>query len=58
METEATLITGSGSQTGYTRWGDYSSMRVDPSDDCTFLVRERILSGYFELGLVHAHRFL
>jgi len=33
-------------------------MRVDPSDDCTFLVRERTLSRYFELGLVHAHRFL
>src|SRR5579864_699429 len=36
MESEATLFTGSGSQTGYNRWGDYSSMRIDPSDDCTF----------------------
>lgn len=36
METEATIKSGSGSQTGYTRWGDYSSMRIDPSDDCTF----------------------
>jgi hypothetical protein len=36
MESEATLMTGSGSQTGYTRWGDYTSMRIDPSDDCTF----------------------
>ena len=35
METEASLMNGSGSQTGYTRWGDYSSMRIDPSDDCT-----------------------
>ena len=35
MESEATIISGSGSQTGYTRWGDYSSMRIDPSDDCT-----------------------
>jgi hypothetical protein len=36
METEGVIINGSGSQTGYTRWGDYSSMRIDPSDDCTF----------------------
>jgi hypothetical protein len=26
-----------GSETGpYSRWGDYSSMTLDPSDDCTF----------------------
>jgi hypothetical protein len=37
LETEAVVITGSGSQTyGLTRWGDYSSMTVDPVDDCTF----------------------
>jgi hypothetical protein len=33
---EATLIAGAGSQTGYDRWGDYSMMSVDPTDDCTF----------------------
>jgi hypothetical protein len=34
---ETTLHTGPGSQTGgLTRWGDYSEMSVDPSDDCTF----------------------
>ena len=34
---EATVITGGGSQTGgLSRWGDYSAMSVDPSDDCTF----------------------
>jgi hypothetical protein len=32
---EATLISGTGSQTSYTRWGDYSSMTVDV-DGCTF----------------------
>jgi hypothetical protein len=36
MESEATIKAGAGSQTGYSRWGDYSSMRIDPSDDCTF----------------------
>jgi hypothetical protein len=33
---EAVLIDGSGSQTGSSRWGDYTSMNVDPADDCTF----------------------
>lgn len=35
---EGTLINGGGSQTGsnLSRWGDYSSMNIDPSDDCTF----------------------
>ena len=32
---EATLIAGTGSQTNYTRWGDYSAMVLDP-DGCTF----------------------
>jgi hypothetical protein len=33
---ESTLINGGGSQTAYDRWGDYSSLTVDPVDDCTF----------------------
>ncbi|HMA33729.1 MAG TPA: hypothetical protein VKY74_04545, partial [Chloroflexia bacterium] len=34
---EATLMAGSGSQTGTAnRWGDYSDLTVDPTDDCTF----------------------
>ncbi len=34
---ETTIIAGSGSQTGSaSRWGDYASMSVDPTDDCTF----------------------
>ena len=33
---EAVLIDGTGSQTGTHRWGDYTSMNVDPVDDCTF----------------------
>ncbi len=37
MEAEAVIIDGTGSQTsGLSRWGDYSSMSVDPLDDCTF----------------------
>ena len=34
---EGTIIAGSGVQTTTnSRWGDYSSMNVDPTDDCTF----------------------
>jgi hypothetical protein len=33
---EATAFDGTGSQTGTERWGDYSSMSVDPRDGCTF----------------------
>jgi Protein of unknown function (DUF1573)/Abnormal spindle-like microcephaly-assoc'd, ASPM-SPD-2-Hydin len=38
METEDTIVQGAGSQVGsYAyRWGDYTAMQVDPSDDCTF----------------------
>jgi hypothetical protein len=34
---EGTMVNGAGSQTGGgNRWGDYSSMNIDPLDDCTF----------------------
>jgi len=34
---EASMVEGGGHQTsGSSRWGDYSAMQVDPSDDCTF----------------------
>ncbi len=37
MQTEGTIIDGGGSQGhSLSRWGDYSSMSVDPFDDCTF----------------------
>jgi hypothetical protein len=37
MQAENTILTGGGSQlTNLSRWGDYSSMSVDPVDDCTF----------------------
>ena len=37
LESELSIIEGTGSQTnGLNRWGDYSSLRIDPSDDCTF----------------------
>lgn len=36
MELETLVMPSSGSQTGSYRWGDYSSLLVDPLDDCTF----------------------
>ena len=38
MESPSVIVTGTGVQTsaGGGRWGDYSSMAIDPSDDCTF----------------------
>lgn len=50
METEATIQNGSGSQLpNLSRWGDYSNMSVDPSDDCTFWYTTEFLknSGTF-----------
>jgi hypothetical protein len=37
MESISVILTGLGSQNGgLSRWGDYTSMAVDPIDDCTF----------------------
>lgn len=37
MESEASIKSGLGSQNGgLSRWGDYTSMAIDPGDDCTF----------------------
>ncbi len=36
MESESSIIEGTGAEVGSNRWGDYSAMSIDPSDDCTF----------------------
>src|SRR5262249_23879254 len=37
LEPERTILDGINSQTGGGgRWGDYSALSVDPTDDCTF----------------------
>src|SRR4051794_11780890 len=36
MGAETILQAGKGAQTTYNRWGDYTSLRIDPSDDTTF----------------------
>jgi hypothetical protein len=52
---------GGGSQTGgLSRWGDYSAMSVDPTDDCTFYYTQEYLktSGSFNWSTrVNAFRF-
>jgi hypothetical protein len=35
-EQSVTDATGKGSQKGFTRWGDYSTLTLDPTDDCSF----------------------
>ena len=49
MRAETTVFPGAGSQTNYTRWGDYSSMAIDPTDDSTFWYANEYLpvSGVF-----------
>jgi hypothetical protein len=36
MGAETILQAGAGAQTTYNRWGDYTALRIDPSDDTTF----------------------
>jgi len=41
LESEVVMKAGLGSQTGGgSRWGDYSSLTIDPTDDCTFWFTE------------------
>jgi len=50
MQAENTVISGGGSQlANLSRWGDYSAMTIDPSDDCTFWYTNEYLkaSGTF-----------
>ncbi len=52
LSTEMTVIDGGGSQTQHERWGDYSPMSVDPSDDCTFWYSTEYLA---ETGVFNWH---
>jgi hypothetical protein len=48
---EGTIIAGGGSQTSsYHRWGDYSSMSVDPVDDSTFWYTQEYYSSTSSSG--------
>jgi hypothetical protein len=44
MLSEMSIFNGTGSQLpNLSRWGDYSSISVDPADDCTFWVTNEYL---------------
>src|SRR5207247_2661903 len=46
LQSESTILTGGGAQTGnLSRWGDYTSLSVDPSDDCTFWYTNQYLAS-------------
>ncbi len=45
-QSEVILFNGLGVQnTGYNRWGDYSAMSVDPTDDCTFWYTQEYIAA-------------
>jgi hypothetical protein len=44
-QSEVILHAGAASQTGVNRWGDYSSMSIDPVDDCTFWYTQEYSTG-------------
>jgi hypothetical protein len=47
LQAEKTIIQGTGSQTApLSRWGDYTSMSIDPADDCTFWYTNQYLTAY------------
>jgi hypothetical protein len=46
LESEVSVKEGGGSQlTGLNRWGDYSAMTIDPSNDCTFFYTNEYLKA-------------
>lgn len=47
---ETTMVAGGGSQTGSNRWGDYSAMSVDPSDDETFWYTQQYYAATSSIG--------
>jgi len=60
MESPATIFTAKGSATGgnnnsANRWGDYSSMVIDPSDDCTFWYVNQYIPKTFGHDLLTFH---
>jgi hypothetical protein len=50
MQSESVLISGQGAQTNINRWGDYSAMRIDPTDDCTFWFTSEYVPAPSSLG--------
>jgi len=49
---EVNVIDGTGSQSGTNRWGDYSMMAVDPSDDSTFWYTQEYMKATWKTRIV------
>ena len=47
---EVPLIVGGGVQTGGNRWGDYSQMSIDPTNDCTFWYTNEYMETTSQMG--------
>ncbi len=45
LQAEQIAQPGTGSQTGFTRWGDYTTMQIDPVDDSTFWFIDEYYQG-------------
>ena len=46
LRAEVTVKAGTGSQTnGLDRWGDYSTMQIDPANDCTFWYTQQYIAA-------------
>jgi hypothetical protein len=55
---EVTLVNGGASLRAFGRWGDYSAMRVDPVNGCTFwYTNEYIAADLSQLTRIGAFRF-
>jgi hypothetical protein len=60
LRREIEIVPGLGSQNGLSRWGDYTSMSVDPVDDCTMWYTAQYLEStdaYNWSTRIHSFRF-
>ncbi|MBZ5574364.1 MAG: hypothetical protein LAO09_21105 [Acidobacteriia bacterium] len=57
MESAKLVAKGAGVQTGTNRWGDYSSMSVDSSDDCTFWYAQEYYKANGTNWIIHINSF-
>ncbi len=57
LEAPLLVAKGKGVQTGTNRWGDYSSMSVDPTDDCTFWYAQEYYTANGENWITHVTSF-
>jgi hypothetical protein len=49
-QTETSLVEGKGMQSKSSRWGDYSTLSVDPVDDCTFWYTQEYYDKEYRKG--------